>query len=101
MEIAHVLHFSSPHVASAWNTLRRLSAANSWFWLVRSAPLGGFAAKIIESGFAAKIIEIGFAAKIIEIGAFAPWTSPAICLVLLHELPRLLGTLGAGAASHG
>jgi hypothetical protein len=100
MEIAHVLHFSSPHVASAWNTLCRLSTANSWFWLVRSAPPGGFAAKIIESGFAAKIIESGFAAKIIESG-FAPRTAPAICLVLLHELPRLLGTLGAGAASHG
>jgi hypothetical protein len=82
MEIAHVLHFSSPHVASAWNTLRRLSTTNSWFWLVRSAPPGDFAAKIIESGF-------------------APRTAPAICLVLLHELPRLLGTLGAGAASHG
>ncbi|MBF0268869.1 MAG: hypothetical protein HQL44_09770 [Alphaproteobacteria bacterium] len=68
MEIIHALQLSSLHVASAWNALRRLLAANSWFWLVRSGSL--------ES-------------------------APAIGLVLLHELPRLLDAIGAGASWHG
>ena len=36
-------------LASAWNALCCLPATHPWFWLVRSAPPGGFAAKIIET----------------------------------------------------
>ncbi len=83
METANVRRHPSPPLASAWCALCRLPAAEPWLWLVRSGAPGGFAAKIIE------------------MGAFAPGTAPAIGLVLLHELPRLLVALDEGALGHG
>jgi hypothetical protein len=64
-------------------TLCRLSATGPWFWLVRSGAPGGLAAKIIQAG------------------AHATKTAPALSLVLLHELPRLLVAIGEGATGHG
>lgn len=83
MDARHDRRRSSSPLVSAWGALCRLSAADPWLWLVRSGAPGGFAAKLIEAG------------------TFAPGASPAICLVLLDGLPRLLGALGAGAAGHG
>lgn len=82
MESSHVRP-ASAHLASAWCALCRLPAAEPWFWLVRSGAPGGLAAKIIQAG------------------AHAPDTAPAIGLLLLHELPRLLVALGKGALGHG
>ncbi len=73
---------SASGVASAWNALRRLPAADPWFWLVRSSTPGG-------------------GSKTGQSGAFAPWPTPAIGLVLLDGLPRLLGAFGAGVIGHG
>ena len=70
-------------LASAWDALCCLPATHPWFWLVRSAPPGGFAAKIIE------------------MCASAHEATPAIGLVLLDALPVLLDALGAGALGHG
>lgn len=70
-------------LASAWNALCCLPATHPWFWLVRPAPPGGFAATIIE------------------MCASAHGATPAIGLVLLDALPVLLGALGAGAFRHG
>lgn len=70
-------------LASARATLCRLSASGPWLWLVRSGAPGGFAAKIIQAG------------------AYAPEAAPALGLVLLHELPRLLVAFGEGALGHG
>ncbi|SEA97747.1 hypothetical protein [Rubrimonas cliftonensis] len=70
-------------LASAWNTLCCLPTTHPWFWLVRSAPPGGFATTIIE------------------MCAFAHGATPALGLVLLNALPVLLDALGAGAFRHG
>ena len=70
-------------LAPAWDALCCLPATHPWFWLVRSAPPGGFAAKIIE------------------MCASAHEATPAIGLVLLDALPVLLDALGAGAFRHG
>ena len=70
-------------LASAWNALCCLPATHPWFWLVRSAPPGGFAAKIIETC------------------ASAHGATPAIGLVLLDALPVLPDALGQGAFRHG
>ncbi|MGF6861011.1 hypothetical protein ABIE69_001581 [Rhodobacteraceae bacterium MBR-64] len=70
-------------LASAWNALCCLPATHPWLWLVRSAPPGGFAAKVIE------------------MRASAHGAAPAIGLVLLDALPVLLDALGAGACHHG
>jgi hypothetical protein len=70
-------------LASAWNALCCLPATHPWLWLVRSAPPGGFAAKVIE------------------MRASAHGAAPAIGLVLLDALPVLLDALGAGAFRHG
>lgn len=83
MNARHDRHRSSSPPASVWSALCRLSAAEPWLWLVRSGAPGSFAAKLIEAG------------------TFAPGAAPAIGLVLLDGLPRLLGALGAGAAGHG
>ena len=58
----------SASLASARETLCRLSASGSWLWLVRSGALKEAA---------------------------------TIPLVLLHELPGLLGAFGEGALGHG
>ena len=70
-------------LAPAWDALCCLPATHPWFWLVRSAPPGGFAAKIIETC------------------ASAHGATPAIGLVLLDALPVLLDALGQGAFRHG
>lgn len=70
-------------LASAWNALCCLPATHAWFWLARSGPPGGFAATIIE------------------ICASAHGAAPAIGLVLLDALPRLVDAFGAGAFCHG
>ena len=70
-------------LASAWNALCCLPATHAWFWLARSGPPGGFAATILE------------------MCASAHGAAPAIGLVLLDALPRLLDALGAGAICHG
>ncbi len=63
-------------LASAWDALCCLPATHPWLWLVRSAPLGGFAAKVIE------------------MCASAHGAAPALGLVLLDALPVLLDALG-------
>ena len=70
-------------LASAWDALCGLSATHPWLWLVRSAPPGGIAAKIIE------------------MCASAHGAAPAIGLVLLDVLPGHLDALGAEAFRHG
>jgi len=70
-------------MASAWRALRRLSTTGSWLWLARSGAPGGIAAKAEETG------------------APAPGAAPAVGLVLLDGLPRLLGAFGAEVAGHG
>ena len=79
----HHCRGSAAALASARDALRCLPATHAWFWLVRSAPPGGFAAKIIE------------------MCASAHGAAPAIGLVLLDALPVLLDALGAGAFRHG
>ena len=70
-------------LASAWNALCCLPATHPWLWLVRSAPPGGFAAKVI-----------GMCAS-------AHGAAPALGLVLLDALPVLLDAFGPGAFRHG
>ena len=70
-------------LASAWNALCGLPATHPWFWLVRTAPPGGFAAKIIE------------------MCASAHGATPALGLVLLDALSVLLDALCQGAFRHG
>ena len=65
--IRNCLRPSAP-MASAWETLCRLSVSGPWLWLVRSGALE---------------------------------TAPALGLVLLDGLPRLLDALGPGAIGHG
>ena len=79
----HLIRGPAVPLASAWNALCCLPATHPWFWLVRSAPPGGFAAKIIETC------------------ASAHGATPAIGLVLLDALPVLLDALGQGAFRHG
>ena len=81
----HTHHRRGPAaaLASAWDALCCLPATHPWFWLVRSAPPGGFAAKIIETC------------------ASAHGATPALSLVLLDALPVLLDALGAGAFRYG
>lgn len=70
-------------LASAWDALCCLPATHPWFWLVRSAPPGGFAAKIIETCASAHV------------------AVPALGLVLLDALPVPVDALGEGAFRHG
>lgn len=70
-------------LASAWNALCCLPATHAWFWLARSGPPGGFAATVIE------------------MCASAHGAAPAIGLVLLDALPKLLVAIGSGVLSHG
>jgi hypothetical protein len=48
--ITHLCHRSVHFLASALRALRGVSAASAWFWLVRAAAPGGFAAKVIKAG---------------------------------------------------
>ena len=70
-------------LASAWSALCCLPATHPWLWLARSGAPGGFAAKVIE------------------LCACAHEASPALGLVLLDVLPKLLVALRAGDFSHG
>ena len=85
MEISDVRSGCRPAagVASAWNALCRLSTTDPWLWLVRPGAPGGIAAKAEETG------------------THALGPAPAVGLVLLDGLPRLLGAFGAEVAGHG
>jgi hypothetical protein len=75
---------SAPDVlASAISALRGLPFSDAWLRLVGSGAPGGFAAKVIETC------------------VYAHEASPAIGLVLLDDLPKLLVAIGSGVLSHG
>ena len=84
-DISHTHHGRGPAaaLASARNALCCLPATHTWLWLARSGAPGGFAAKVIE------------------MCAYAHEATPALGLVLLDVLPKLLVALGAGILRHG
>jgi len=79
----HVRRSAADPLASAISALRGLPFSDAWLRLVGSGAPGGFAAKVIETC------------------AYAHEVSPAIGLVLLDALPKLLVAIGSGVLSHG
>ena len=81
--ITHLCRRAVYLLASALCALRSLSAADAWFWLVRAAAPGGFAAKVIKAG------------------AFAPGPAAPLGVVLLNHLSGLLLATGPEVFRHG